>query len=547
MSGTTKQAAKNSTPAKVDAVVVGAGFAGLYMLYLLRDKLNLNVVALEAADGVGGVWYWNRYPGARCDIDAAHYSYSFSEELQQEWVWPEKYPAQPDILRYLEHVADRFDLNRDIQFDQRVEQAVFDESAGRWDITTVKGDRYTAKYFVPAVGILSDPNIPEIKGHEKFKGGSCFSGRWPKDGIDFTGKRVGIIGTGATAVQAIPEIAKQAAHLTVFQRTPYFSVPLQNHAMTEADDQKIKASYSQLRVAARETFAGVTLNPSRPSAMADTPEQRRAHYEQRYRDGGFNVWLSSYDDILFDAEANKTAADFVRSKIRERVNDPEIAEMLCPPDDVTYGTKRQPCESGYFEAYNRDNVTLVDISKSPIKELTPDGLQTADRHYDLDYLIYATGFDAFTGSYVKLNITGCDGVTLKEYWADGPRSYLGLTVTGFPNMFIITGPQSPSAFYNFPLGIERHCDWIADCIKHMNDNGLATVSADQTQEDEWQEQVVAIADQSLFPTANSWYMGDNISGKPRAFMVYMGGGKPYHDLIEQIAADKFPGFNFASG
>ncbi len=544
MSSTPTPPANASTPNTVDAVVVGAGFAGLYMLHLLRDKLGLKVAAIEAADGVGGVWYWNRYPGARCDISSHDYSYSFSKELQQEWDWPEKYPAQPDILKYLEHVADRFDLKRDIQFNTRVEFAVFDERDGHWHITTENGEQYRAKFFIPATGVLSDANFPEIKGQESFKGGSWFSGRWPKEAVDFSGKRVGIIGTGATAVQAIPVIAEEAAHLTVFQRTPYFAVPLQNEPMTEAEDRRVKSSYDEFRRNARNSFAGVNICVPRPSAMADTPEERKAHYEHCYQEGGFNVWLGSYEDLLFNAESNETAAEFIRGKIRARVTDPKIAEMLCPREGVSYGTKRQPCETEYFEAFNRDNVTLVDIHRSPIEEITPECLRTTDESYELDYLIYATGFDAFTGSLFKMNIKGRDGLTLKEHWTDGPRTYLGLSMTGFPNLFNITGPQSPSAFYNFPLGIENHCDWIADCIRYMNDNGLATIDVEQAAEEQWLAHIVELADASLFPQASSWYMGDNIPGKPRVFMVYLGGGKTYQEVIDREAVEKYPSYTF---
>jgi len=545
MSNTNTQAASGSTPQMVDAVVVGAGFAGLYMLHLLRDKLRLKVATLEAADGVGGVWYWNRYPGARCDIASHHYSYSFSKELQQEWIWPEKFPAQPDILKYLEHVADRFDLTRDIQFNTRVDYAVFDEGAQRWIVTTEDGEQYNAQYFIPATGVLSDALQPQFKGQESFRGEILVTGRWPKDGVDFTGKRVGIIGTGATSVQAVPEIAEEAAHLTVFQRTPYFAVPLENEPMTETEDQRIKASYDQLREDARDSFAGVTLCKPRPSALADSPEERKAHYESRYKEGSFNLWLGAYEDLLFDQEANETAAEFIREKIRERVTDPEIAEMLCPREGVSYGTKRQPCETGYFEAYNRDNVTLVDIHKSPIEEITPEGLRTTDESYELDYLIYATGFDAFTGALFKMKITGRNGLTLKEHWSDGPRTYHGLSMTGFPNLFNITGPQSPSAFYNFPLGIEMHCEWIADCISYMNDNGLATIDADPAAEEAWLAHTVELADASLFPQASSWYMGANVPGKPRVFMVYLGGGKAYQEAIDREAADNYPNYEFA--
>ncbi|MCB1745916.1 MAG: NAD(P)/FAD-dependent oxidoreductase [Gammaproteobacteria bacterium] len=533
-------------PREVDAVVVGAGFAGLYMLLLLRDELQLDVVGLEAASGVGGVWYWNRYPGARCDIASCDYSYSFSAALQQEWRWPEKYPAQPDILAYLEHVASRFDLARSFRFDARVDQASFDESAQRWIIRTADGSSYRAKYFIPATGVLSEGNVPRIPGHEHFDGRSCFTGRWPRDGVDFSGKRVGIIGTGATAVQAIPVIAEQAAHLTVFQRTPYFAVPLQNKPLSDAEDREIKAHYAELRASARAHYGGVNILEARPHAMADTPEARRAHYQSRYDAGGFNVWCGSYGDIFHDAEANETAAEFVREKIRERVRDPKIAEMLCPRPGVTYGTKRQPCESGYFETYNRDNVTLVDIHAAPIAAITPRGVRTSDAEYALDYLIYATGFDAFTAALFKMNVSGRGGRSLNEHWAAGPRTYLGLCTAGFPNLFNITGPQSPSVFYNFPPGIEMHCEWIAACIEYMEARGLGTIDADPASEEDWLKHIVELADRSLMPKASSWYMGDNIPGKPRVFMFYLGGGKRYRELIEREAAAGYPGFRFAA-
>jgi len=546
MTNTSMNEASSAGAKHVDAVVVGAGFAGLYMLLLLRDRLGLDVAGLEAADGIGGVWYWNRYPGARCDIASCDYSYSFSEELQQEWTWPEKYPAQPDILAYLEHVAERFDLKRSFQFDTRVIRADFDERSNRWRIETAHGTRFVAKYFIPATGVLSEGNVPEFKGRENFAGRNCFTGRWPKGGVDFSGKRVGIIGTGATAMQAIPIIAEQAAHLYVFQRTPSFGVPLQNEPMSAEEDRRIKAAYPRIRRAARASFGGLSLLEARPSALADSPAERRAHYESRYQAGGFSVWFGSYSDIFFDATANETAAEFVRQKIRERVKDPAVAALLCPRPGVTYGTKRQPCESGYFEAFNRDNVTLVDIHRAPIEEITPQGLRTADASYEFDYLIYATGFDAFTGALFRMNITGCQGLSLNKYWSAGPRSYLGIATSGFPNMFNITGPQSPSVFYNFPPGIEMHCEWIADCIRFMEAHGLARIDADAEHEEAWLRHIVELADATLMPKASSWYMGDNIPGKPRVFMFYLGGGQKYRALIDQEAANRYPGFNFVA-
>ena len=529
---------------RVDAVVVGAGFAGLYMLHLLRDKLGLKAAVFEAADDVGGTWYWNRYPGARCDIPSHHYSYSFSKQLQQDWVWTEKYSDQAEILKYLEYVAGRFDLKRDIQFKTQVVSAHFDDECQRWIVANKDGKRYSAKYFIPAVGTLSSANTPKFKGHGSFKGDTYFTGKWPIGGVDFKGKKVAIIGTGATAIQVIPVVAEDAEHLNVFQRTPNYAAPLQNEAMTEEEDRKLKASYDQLREDSWNSFAGVPFPKLRGPALADTAEQRKAHFEDLWQEGGFSLWIGSYQDILYDKAANETAADFVRSKIRQRVNDPKIADMLCPPKGQTYGTKRQPCETGYFEAYNRDNVSLVDIKKAPIEEITPEGLRTSDASYEFDCLIYATGYDAFTGSLYKMDIKGRNGLPLQTYWSDGPRTFLGLAANGFPNMFTITGPQSPSVLFNMPLGIEIHCEWIADCIDYMNSHNLTTIEPERSREDEWLAETKEIADTTLLPEATSWYMGANIPGKPRVFMVYLGGGKHYKDIIDGVAEHDYEGFKF---
>ena len=532
----------SSQAQQLDAVVVGAGFAGLYMLHLLRDKLGLQVEAFEAADGVGGTWYWNRYPGARCDIPSHHYSYSFSEELQQEWTWSEKYAAQPEILAYLNHVAEKFDLLRDIRFNTRIESAHYDEKACRWDIATDDGRVLSARFFIPAVGTLSDANIPEFPGHGSFQGDVYVTGRWPEQGVDFRGKRVGIIGTGPTAMQAIPEIAKDAAHLTVFQRTPNYGAPLLNEPVTPEYDRQIKANYAEFRRLSWESFAGVPFGRLKPSALADTPEERRAHYEACWQDGGFGLWLGSYEDILFDKEANATIADFMRDKIRERVIDPDIADMLCPPESQLYGTKRQPCETDYFEAYNRDNVTLVDIRKSPIEEILPEGIRTAEGEYHFDILIYATGFDAFTGALFRIDVRGRDGLALKDYWSAGPRTLYGLNAHGFPNLLMITGPQSPSVLFNMPLGIEMHCEWIADCIAYLDRNGYSSIEARAEDEQEWIDETRRVADTTLLPEATSWYMGANIPGKPRVFMVYLGGGKEYKRIISECADNAYAGF-----
>jgi cyclohexanone monooxygenase len=536
------QTASTSIHTEVDAVVVGAGFAGLYMLHLLRDKLRLRAEVLEAADGVGGTWYWNRYPGARCDIPSHHYSYSFSDDLQQEWTWSEKYAAQPEILDYLNFVAEKLDLRRNIQFNTRVTAAHYDEGRQRWLVKTDSGREISARFFIPAVGTLSDANIPKFTGHGSFAGEVHVTGRWPKEGVNFAGKRVGIIGTGATAMQAIPVIAEQAAHLTVFQRTPNYAAPLVNEPMDLEVDRQAKAGYAELRRAAWDSFAGVPFARLKPSALADTPQQRRDHYEACWMDGGFSLWIGSYGDILFDKDANATAADFVREKIRERVKDPAIADMLCPPKSQAYGTKRQPCETNYYETYNRDNVTLVDIKKAPIEEITSQGLRTADAAYEFDILIYATGFDAFTGALFRMDILGCKGQPLKDHWSAGPRTLYGLCAHGFPNMFTITGPQSPSVLFNMPLGIEMHCEWIAGCIDHMDRNGLGSIDANAAEEDQWIAETKRIADATLLPEATSWYLGANIPGKPRVFMVYLGGGKHYKEIITDSAAKGYAGF-----
>lgn len=532
---------------QVDAIVVGAGFAGLYMLHRLRDQLGLKTEVFESADGVGGTWYWNRYPGARCDIPSHHYSYSFSEELQQEWTWSEKYAAQPEILSYLNYVANKFDLLRDIQFKTRVTAAVYDEASQCWDVETDTGRRVRAKYLVLAVGTLSAANIPQFKGHGSFKGETYFTGHWPKDGVDFTGKRVGIIGTGATAMQAIPLIAEEAAHLTVFQRTPNYAAPLVNEPMNADVDRQVKANYREVRDAAWESFAGVPFDKLKPSALDDSQAQREAHYSTCWNDGGFSLWIGSYGDILFNREANETAAEFVRAKIREKVRDPAVAELLCPPVGQAYGTKRQPCETGYYETFNRDNVTLADIKRAPIEEITATGLRTASAEYELDCLVYATGFDAFTGSMFKMDIRGRNGQSLQDRWSAGPRTYLGLATHGFPNMFMITGPQSPSVLFNMPLGIEQHCEWISDCIEHMNRNGLQTIEANTEHEDQWIAQVKEIADSTLLPKADSWYLGANIPGKPRVFLVYLGGGKQYKQICNDVVANGYKGFTLGVG
>lgn len=528
---------------ELDAIVVGAGFAGLYMLYRLRDILGLRVAVIEAADDVGGTWYWNRYPGARCDIESVFYSYSFDDQLEQEWEWSEKYPAQEEILSYLNHVADRFDLRRDIKFETRVTSAKYDEAQHRWIIATDRGDTFSASYFIPASGVLSSANVPKFKNDDKFAGRRYYSFAWPREGVSFKGKRVGIIGTGATGIQIIPVVAEEAAHLTVFQRSANYAGPLRNRPLTPAERRETKAKYRELRRQCWNAFAGVPFDTARPSALAESGDERQKHYEACWAEGGFNLWLGSYSDILMDVEANETAAKFVREKIRERVKDPAVADILCPPAGTPYGTKRQPCETDYYEAFNRENVALVDINAHPIEEFTENGICTSDgREHQFDCLIYATGFDAFTGSLFKMNIQGRDGKSLKDHWSAGPRTLMGFGTEGFPNMFIVTGPMSPTVIFNMPLGIEQNCEWISDCITFMRRNGVSEIEVDGDAEDRWIAHVEEVASHTLLPKTESWYVGANIPGKPRLFMIYMGGGKRYKHECDEVALNGYRGF-----
>lgn len=532
---------QKNTIIHTDAVVVGAGFAGLYMLHTLRDKLGMKAEVFETADDVGGTWYWNRYPGARCDIASYHYSFSFSEEVQQEWTWSEKYAGQAEILDYLRFVANKLDLKDDITFETRVISSDFDERTNRWTIKTDRGHTVICKYYISGVGTLSTAAIPNYPGKDSFKGEVYATSRWPHEGVNFTGKTVGIIGTGASAIQAIPLIAEQARHLTVFQRTPNYATPLQNGPMEEAEANAIKANYGPLRNEARAALAGVPFPNMRESIFNDTPEQVQQHLEDCWNDGGFALWLGSYGDVLFDEKANAIVAEFVRNKIRARVNDPKTAELLCP--DYLYGTKRQPCETNYFETYNRDNVSLVDIKSNSIRRINEQGLELGNEDgYKFDCLIYSTGFDAFTGPLFKLNLKGRNGLRLQDYWNEGPRTNLGLMSNGFPNFFMITGPQSPSVLFNMPLGIEQHVEWIANTIQHMEAHGIDTIEPEKAIEDEWREVVEGIANSTLLPKTNTWYTGSNIPGKPRSFMVYLGGGAAYKQVCDEVAQSGYAGF-----
>ena len=528
-----------------DAVIVGAGFSGLYMLYRLRDVLGLSARVYEAGDGVGGTWYWNRYPGARCDSESFYYCYSFSRELEQEWTWSSKYPEQPEILSYLEHVADRFDLKRDITLSTRVTGATFREGDGSWEVRTDDGAVVTARYLISAVGCLSAANVPPIPGLERFEGSWYHTGAWPHEGVDFSGRRVALIGTGSTGIQATPVIAAEADHLTVFQRTPNYSVPARNFLMSDEATREIKASYPEIRRKARESFGGFPYDRSERSALADSPEEREALYERLWaEEGGFKFIYGSYNDLLINQAANDTAAEFIRGKIREIVKDPEVAETLAPKD-YPYGTKRPPIDTHYFETFNRDNVTLVDLRRTPITEITATGVRTTDGDYEVDMIVFATGFDAMTGSLLRIDPEGRAGTPLATAWEGGPVTYLGLQVAGYPNLFLITGPGSPSVLTNMPLAIEQHVEWIADCIAFMREHGWTTVEATEDAQGAWVDIVRDVAEVTLFHKANSWYLGANIPGKKRVFMPYVGGFAPYREHCEEVAAEGYRGFAFS--
>lgn len=532
----------NVLKTKVDVVVVGAGFAGLYMLYRLRG-LGLSVQVIEAGSDVGGTWYWNRYPGARCDVESMEYSYSFSEELQQEWKWTERYATQAEILRYINHVADRFELRPDIQFNTRVSSALFNETTSQWQVRTERNELVSAQFCVMATGCLSAAKPPEIKGRENFKGASFHTGLWPHEEVNFTGKTVGVIGTGSSGIQTIPEVAKQARQLFVFQRTPTFSLPAGNRPLKDTEVEEIKQNYVDLRKRARVSPTGVASYPlPTQSALEATPDEREVAYEFRWQAGG-TAYTRTYKDIMLVAESNETAADFARRKIQSRVKNPELAEKLTPRD-IHIGTKRLCLDTQYFETFNRDNVTLVDIRSAPILEITEWGVKTSDADYKLDTLIFATGFDAITGAILNIDFRTSSGLSLADKWQAGPLTYLGLMTSGFPNLFMITGPGSPSVLSNVVVSIEQHVEWISDCIAHLSKNSIAQIEATQDAENNWVQHVNDLASATLFLNANSWYLGANVPGKPRVFMPYVGGVGRYREECTAIAESGYKGFEF---
>ena len=522
-----------------DAIIVGAGFAGLYMLHRLRG-LGLSARVYEAGSGIGGTWFWNRYPGARCDVESMDYSYSFSDELQQEWTWTERYASQPEILTYINHVADRFDLRRDIQLETRVTAAAFDEATNRWAIQTDRGDRVSAQFCIMATGCLSDAQVPKFKGLETFEGTRYHTGHWPHEGVDFTGQRVGVIGTGSSAIQSIPIIAKQAAHLFVFQRTPNFSIPARNAPLDSEYERRVKSDYAEFRRQARESRVGFVVERNDQSALEVSPEARQREYESRWSRGGLG-FNATFADLLTSKDANDTAAEFFRAKIQATVRDAAVAERLSPRD-YPVGTKRLCVDTNYYDTFNRDNVTLLDVRRAPIEAITSHGLRTREAEYELDSLVFATGFDAMTGALLSIDIRGRAGTTLREKWAAGPRTYLGVATAGFPNLFAITGPGSPSVLSNMIVSIEQHVDWIADCLVYLREHELGGIEADVEAEDGWVAHVNEVGHATLYPLANSWYMGANVPGKPRIFMPYVGGVGAYRQKCDDVAAKGYEGF-----
>jgi cyclohexanone monooxygenase len=536
---TSRDAGGHVATASYDVIIVGAGFAGLYMLHKLRG-LGFSVRVLEAAAGVGGTWYWNRYPGARVDIQSLEYSYSFSPELEREWQWPERYATQPELLRYVNHVADRFDLLKDIQLGTRVLSQHFDEAANRWTVTTDRGDVISARYCVMATGCLSAPKDIDITGGARFKGSTYRTSRWPHDGVDFTGLKVAVIGTGSSAIQAIPEIAKQAAQLTVFQRTPAFSLPARNGPLDPAVVADWKARAAEFRAEARTKVHGqLFIDQSDKTAAELTPDERRKTMEDRWARGGF-AFGGTFADLYTNRAANDEAAEFLREKIRGTVKNPRVAEALSPRSYPLF-TKRPCVDTGYFETYNCEHVSLVDLLKTPIETITETGLKTTDAEFEFDAIVYAIGFDAMTGALNAIDIRGRDGLRLRTKWAAGPRTYLGLLVEGFPNFFLVTGPGSPSVLSNMVSAIEEHVGWISNCLSYLSNQQLGVIEATAEAESSWVAHVNEAANTTLFPEANSWFLGANVPGKPRVFMPYVGGMPAYRQKCDQVAANGYEG------
>ena len=530
----------------VDAVVVGAGFSGLYMLHRLREQ-GFDVRVFEKGDDVGGTWYWNRYPGARCDSESHIYCYSFDEEIRQEWEWSERYPEQPEILSYLQFVADRLDLRRDIAFETEVTGATYDADAATWAVETADGERVTARFFIGAMGCLSEPFRPDFDGLDDFEGDWYHTARWPDEGVDLADEHVGVVGTGSTGIQFISETGGEADHLTVFQRTPNYAVPARNRPLEDDEYEEIRANYDEIWERARDSRLGMPFEHDHYSAASLSEEEIRETLEDRWQQGGFR-FLHAFEPghVLTNAEVNAVISEFIREKLRAKVDDPETAEKLVPTDHP-YGAKRPPMDyNDYYRTYNRDDVSLVDVSDDgePIERVTADGIRTTAGEYELDVLVYATGFDAMTGALLAIDIEGRDGLTLAEKWDAGPRTYLGLMTRGFPNLFTITGPQSPSVLTNMPLSIEQHVEWIADCIAYMDEHGHDAIEPTEAAETQWVTNTNMLADNMLFSEADSWYRGDNIPGKTSVFTPFPGGLDMYRDICDRVAGDDYDGFEF---
>ena len=528
-----------------DVLVIGAGFSGLYLIHRLRDVLGLDVRAFERGPDVGGTWYWNRYPGARCDVESTFYSYSFDPRLQQDWVWNERYAAQPDILAYANHVADRFDLRRSIEFEAEVISAEFDDATTTWTITTADGRRASAPFLVTGVGCLSVPLEPDFEGMADFAGDVLHTGHWPHDGFDFTGKRVAVIGTGSSGIQVIPKIAEQAAELTVFQRTATYSAPASNRPITEVERQRTKRNYREISAAARDSHLGFLDDPAIGPGMTTDPYAARSELERRWWRNGLSI-VRTFTDTLVSPETNALVADFVRAKIRSTVTDPETAALL-EPRDYPIGTKRIVIDTDYFETYNRPNVHLVSVRDEPIERFTEHGIVVGGTTHEFDAIVLATGFDAITGALNRIRIVGREGATLREAWAEGPRTYLGIAVHGFPNLFTVTGPGSPSVLPNVLAAIEQHVEWISDYLEHLRAAGISRTEAELEAQDEWVAHVNALAAPTLFPSAASWYMGANVPGKPRVFMPFLGGLGVYRRHCAEVAEDGYRGFRHEHG
>jgi len=527
--------AEIGTAVDFDAIIIGAGVSGLYQLYQLRE-LGLKVRVFETGTGVGGTWYWNRYPGARFDSESYTYGYSFSQELLEEWNWVERFAGQPETERYLNYVADKFDLRRDVQFKSRVTAAHYREETRSWDVMLEDGRRYSARFLVTAIGVLSAPTMPRIPGVEKFRGQSCHTHYWPKEPVSFAGKRVAVIGTGATGVQTITEVAKTVGHLTVFQRTPQWCAPLHNGKISEEEMRAIRADYPEIFARCQQTY-GCFIHATDPRATHEvTQQEREAFWEKLYSEPGFGIWMGNFRDILVDREANALISDFIARKIRERVKDPVVAEKLIPKNHG-FGTRRVPLESGYFEVYNQPNVKLIDITETPIERVTPTGIKTSDAEYEFDIIIYATGFDAITGSFDRIDIRGVDGVSLKEKWKDGPQTFLGILVDGFPNMLMVMGPHA--GLGNFPRAAEYSADWATGLIRFALDRGLTRIEASVAGATAWTDHVIASSEGLLFTEVDSWMTGinRNVEGKQvRRIMRYSGGHPAFRERCEAVAA-----------